>query len=143
MTMASSNDRTEMAQDRTAWAEDRTMLANERTFASWMRTGLASLAVALGFQALFRSTDPTWFAKLGASVFVGLAMVVFWSALLSAWKVLKRLDSHVASPPSRRRLLLITISATAGALTLLLALLAALGRWGRLAASMGTGICSI
>ncbi len=120
--MDSTEDEDGLAQTRTEWSEDRTILANERTFAAWYRTGLASLAVALGFQALFRSTDPTWVVKAGASVFVISAFVVFWGALVSARKVLKRLDSHAASAPSLRRLLLICISATIGALTLLVAL---------------------
>lgn len=120
--MEQGDDRTELARERTAWAEDRTILANERSFAGWVRTALASLAVALGFQALFRSTEPTWLAQLGASVFVGLAITVLWAALHSARTVLGRLDAHAASPPSRRRLLIVTIVATAGSLTLLLAL---------------------
>jgi len=83
---------------------------------------MTSLAVALGFQALFRSTEPTWLAQLGASVFVCVGMVVFWAAFASAHKVLNRLDSHDGSPTSRRRLLFVTVAATIGSLTLLLAL---------------------
>ena len=52
----------ELARDRTDLAEDRTILANERTFAGWMRTGLATIGIALGFQALFGRVDPTWAA---------------------------------------------------------------------------------
>ncbi|RYF18599.1 MAG: DUF202 domain-containing protein, partial [Oxalobacteraceae bacterium] len=44
--------RTELAQDRTDFAEDRTVLAHERSFASWMRTGMASVGIGLGFNAL-------------------------------------------------------------------------------------------
>lgn len=114
--------RRKLAEDRTEWAEDRTILANERTFGSWVRTGLASLAVALGFQALFRSTDPTWLAQLGASVFVAVGVVIFWAAYASARKVLHRLESHDGSPTSRHRLLSVSAAATVGALTLLAAL---------------------
>jgi putative membrane protein len=119
---APARDRQELAKSRTEWAEDRTILANERTFGSWARTGLASLAVALGFQALFRSTEPTWLAQMGASVFVCVAMVVFWAAFASSRKVLDRLNSHDGSPTSRRRLLFVTIAASIGSLTLLVAL---------------------
>ncbi|MCV0397772.1 MAG: DUF202 domain-containing protein [Rhizobiaceae bacterium] len=115
-------DRDGLAEDRTKWAEDRTILANERTFASWARTGLASLGVALGFQALFRSVEPTWLAKCGASVFVALAIVIFWAASASARKVLHRLDSHDASPTSRKRLFVVTLAATVGSVALLIAL---------------------
>lgn len=118
---ASDDSREELARERTAWAEDRTILANERTVSAWNRTGLTSLAVALGFQALFRSTDPIWVAQLGATVFVVSAIVVFWSAYFSASKVLHRLDSHDASPSSRRRLLLITALSTVGSLVILVA----------------------
>ncbi|MDF1729557.1 MAG: DUF202 domain-containing protein, partial [Sulfitobacter sp.] len=46
-------NKNELAEDRTDWAEDRTILANERTFAGWMRTGMASLAVAIGLKAVY------------------------------------------------------------------------------------------
>lgn len=115
-------DRKEMAVERTEWAEDRTILANERTFGSWTRTGLASLAVALGFQALFRATEPTWLAQIGASVFVGVGIVIFWAAYGSAKKVLGRLDSHEGSPSSRRRLVFVTVASTIGSFTVLAAL---------------------
>lgn len=49
-TAASQRPDRELARARTKWAEDRTVLANERTFSGWARTGLTSLAVALGFR---------------------------------------------------------------------------------------------
>jgi putative membrane protein len=75
---SSSQSKNDLAQDRTDWAEDRTVLANERTFAGWMRTGMASLAIAIGLQAVFGVTEPTWIAKSVASIFVILSIVVFW-----------------------------------------------------------------
>jgi putative membrane protein len=56
-------DSGELAADRTDLAEDRTVLAHERSFASWLRTGLASVAIAVGFNALFRTMEPDWMAK--------------------------------------------------------------------------------
>ena len=50
---SSMNKSNDLAENRTDWAEDRTILANERTFAGWMRTGMASLAVAIGLKAVF------------------------------------------------------------------------------------------
>ncbi|MFN7025346.1 MAG: YidH family protein, partial [Pseudorhizobium sp.] len=124
--MTDSEERDEgrdnLAEDRTKWAEDRTILSNERTFGGWFRTGMASLGVALGFQALFRASDPTWPVKVGASIFVLIAIAIFWMALISARTVLKRLDPHVVSVPRWRRLLVVTLAATAGALSVLVAL---------------------
>ena len=92
----------ELAEDRTNWAEDRTILANERTFAGWMRTGLASVGVGLGFQAIFRAVEPTWMAKLAASLFICIGIFVFFAAWRKSSSVLDRLDAHAAAPVARR-----------------------------------------
>ena len=70
----------EMARERTDWAEDRTILANERTYAGWMRTGMASVALALGLRALFGPFEPTWLPKLVASIFIGTGIMIFYLA---------------------------------------------------------------
>ncbi|WP_425408048.1 YidH family protein [Hyphococcus sp.] len=80
------------------------MLANERTYAGWMRTGLASAGLGLGFNAIFRATEPTWLAKVVASVFIALSMFIFWSAWRQAAKIRGRLDSHKSSPLPKSRL---------------------------------------
>ena len=85
------SDKNDLAQDRTDWAEDRTILANERTFAGWMRTGMASVALALGLRAVFGSFEPTWVPKAVASGFILTAIMIFWAARQSACAVyLKR-----------------------------------------------------
>jgi putative membrane protein len=95
--------KTEWAEDRTDWAEDRTVLANERTFAGWMRTGLASVAVAIGLKAVFGEFEPTWAAKSVASVFIAGALFIFWVARQNAVVTTKRMHEHaVDSQPSRR-----------------------------------------
>ncbi|MEM8750640.1 MAG: DUF202 domain-containing protein [Pseudomonadota bacterium] len=96
-----------MAEDRTDWAEDRTILANERTFAGWMRTGLASLGIAIGLQAVFGETEPTWLAKLAASFFIAVGLFIFWAAWKNACAMVARLDAHAAEPVSRSHLGLI------------------------------------
>ncbi|QYJ02032.1 DUF202 domain-containing protein [Thalassovita mediterranea] len=90
----------ELAEERTDYAEDRTILANERTFAGWMRTGVASAALGLGFQAIFRAVEPTWVAKLGASVFILIAVVVFYLAWRKSCSLARRMDAHTAEPLS-------------------------------------------
>ncbi len=90
--------RTKWAEDRTDWAEDRTLMANERTFAGWMRTGLGAVGVALGLKAVFGDFEPTWAAKAVASVFVVVALVMFWSAQRNATAAHNRLHDHAASP---------------------------------------------
>lgn len=89
-----SDDRQQLASDRTDLAEDRTMLANERTYASWMRTGMAAVAVALGFRALLRSFEPDWVVKLIATVFILVGAAVIWFAYQRARNVSQRLETH-------------------------------------------------
>ncbi len=107
--MSSDN---ELAEDRTNWAEDRTILANERTFAGWMRTGMASLAVAVGLKAVFGDFDPTWAAKSVSSIFVIAAVYIFWAAHDTATKTLKRLEDHHANaqPNARMKTLAVIFS---------------------------------
>ncbi|MGB3624535.1 MAG: DUF202 domain-containing protein [Henriciella sp.] len=120
--MPTSNDlaeeRTDLAQDRTDWAEDRTILANERTFAGWMRTGLASAGLGLGFQAIFRVVEPTWLAKSGASLFLAIAVIVFWLAQGKASNLADRMDSHAATPMGHSNFRLIAFLFIAGTITL-------------------------
>lgn len=113
-----AEERTDLAEDRTDWAEDRTVLANERTYAGWMRTGLASVGLGLGFQAIFRATEPTWLAKAVATIFLAIAIFIFWAAWRQACRVKARLDSHAADPLPSNRLGLITGVFISGALAL-------------------------
>ncbi|MCX7566694.1 DUF202 domain-containing protein [Sulfitobacter sp. F26169L] len=106
------SEKNELAEDRTKWAEDRTILANERTFAGWMRTGMASLAVAIGLKAVFGDFDPTWAAKGVATIFVVAAIYIFWAAHDTATKTLERLEDHHANaqPNARMKMLAIIFS---------------------------------
>jgi len=90
-----------LAEERTDWAEDRTLMANERTFAGWMRTGLASCGVGLGFHAIFGKMEPSWLAKSVASVFIGIALLIFYAAFRGALKLHERLDGHATEPIDR------------------------------------------
>jgi putative membrane protein len=90
------------SESRTKWAEDRTILANERTFSSWMGTGLACVGVAIGLKAVFGDFDPTWVAKSVASMFLGIAIMIYWMAQRQACKTHARLYDHDAeSLPSK------------------------------------------
>lgn len=103
-------DKNDLAQERTDWAEDRTILANERTFAGWMRTGMASLAIAVGLKAVFGDFDPTWLAKSVATIFILAAVLIFWLAARQSRKAQDRIDSHSAAPqPPKHMELLATI----------------------------------
>ena len=75
-------DREELAENRTKLAEDRTIMANERTFSSWTGTGLGCIGIGLGVQAIFKESEPTWVAKLAATIFM-LASIAFF---LAAWR---------------------------------------------------------
>ena len=93
---AREGDNTDKAQARTDWAEDRTIMANERTFSSWMGSGLGSVGVAIGLKAVFGAFEPTWAAKMVASLFLLIAIIIYWSARRQARKTLARLSDHDA-----------------------------------------------
>ncbi|RHW19152.1 DUF202 domain-containing protein [Sphingomonas gilva] len=114
-----AEDRTHLAEDRTAFAEDRTALANERTFAGWMRTGLAAVAVGIGFHALFRSIEPLWVPKALATVFVLVGIFIFWAAERRACAVMERLDTHQVRTAANRSLRIIAVALSLGALGLI------------------------
>jgi len=93
-----AEQRTDWAERRTDWAEDRTIMANERTFAGWMRTGLAAVGIALGFNALFGMLEPAWLPKALATGFILAAIAIFFAAQAKAAKVADRLECHKARP---------------------------------------------
>ncbi len=109
-------DTDKLAEDRTDWAEDRTVMANERTFAGWMRTGMASLGIAIGLSAVFKEAEPTWVAKSVAMIFILIALIIFQMARRAACKVQTRLDSHRAEPPGTKGITLLTAIFSTGAL---------------------------
>lgn len=88
-----SQSTTDLAEDRTDLAEDRTLLANERTFAGWMRTGMASVGIALGFHALFNAMAPAWVPRAISTAFLVIAVFIFWAAERRAAQVCRRLDA--------------------------------------------------
>ncbi|MEM8654666.1 MAG: DUF202 domain-containing protein [Pseudomonadota bacterium] len=108
------SDKNELAEDRTDWAEDRTSLANERTFAGWMRTGMASVAVAIGLKAVFGATDPTWLAKSVASIFIVAALFIFWSARHQACASYERLSQQDAEVQGRTNFTIMAIAMSIG-----------------------------
>ncbi len=95
-------DNTELAEERTKWAEDRTIMANERIFSSWMGTGLGAIGVAIGQKAVFGAFEPTWAAKAVTSLFLAVAITIFWSARRQSCKTLMRLNERdVEATPAR------------------------------------------
>ena len=112
----------DLAQERTDYAEDRTVLANERTFASWFRTGFASVAIGVGFQALFLKMNPPWIPKSIATLFLLLAIGIFVAAERRACHVHSRLRTHEVKEFSNGRLRMMVVVASAGVLALIAAL---------------------
>ncbi|MEW9853693.1 YidH family protein [Novosphingobium sp. M1R2S20] len=90
-------DNEALAQDRTDLAEDRTVLAHERSFAGWVRTGMASVGIGLGLNALFRALEPGWVAKAIATGFFLIAILIFYSAERRACRIISRLEAHTVS----------------------------------------------
>ncbi|WP_017931376.1 YidH family protein [Robiginitomaculum antarcticum] len=113
-----AKDRTDLAKERTDYAEDRTLMANERTLGGWMRTGLACLGIALGFEALFGRFDPAWMPKSIATSFVIIAILIFISAYRRARTVLKRLSAHETEAIPTTNIALITSVLCLGAVAL-------------------------
>ena len=111
-----TDDSTELAKDRTDWAEDRTLLANERTFAGWMRTGMAAVALALGLKAVFGEFEPTWAAKVVASIFIVVAVLIFLAAAQQSHKAQVRIHEHDTEAQPARRMLIAAGILTVGAL---------------------------
>jgi putative membrane protein len=108
----------ELAKERTDLAEDRTLLANERTYAGWLRTGFASIAVGLGFQALFEMLKPAWVPKGIATAFLLIGIFVFISAERRAAAMNKRFHPHEVETFKLVNLRLITIAAVSATVAL-------------------------
>ncbi|UYV37550.1 DUF202 domain-containing protein [Rhodobacteraceae bacterium D3-12] len=116
MADTSQMDSDEKSEVRTEWSEDRTIMANERTFASWAGAGMGAIGVAIGLQAVFGETDPTWLAKTVATLFLLVAIAVFWSARTKACATYTRLTEHDAEARSTRDFNTITIMLILGAI---------------------------
>ncbi|MCK0149642.1 DUF202 domain-containing protein [Marivita sp. S6314] len=110
------SDKNNLAEERTNWAEDRTVLANERTFAGWMRTGMASVALALGLRALFGPFEPTWVPKAVASIFILVAVLIFWAAWRNSCRTQKEMNEHATNSQTNRSMTVITGILSAGAI---------------------------
>ena len=112
--MSKTNTSDSESKTRTKWSEDRTIMANERTFSSWMGTGLGAIGVAIGLKAVFGAFEPTWAAKLVASLFLGAAVFIFWSARNQACKTFARLQDHDAEALPTRSFTRLAIIMTCG-----------------------------
>ncbi len=63
---------------------------------------MAAVGVAIGLKAVFGAFEPTWAAKLVASIFLLAAVVTFWSARRQALKTFQRLkETDAEAQPSR------------------------------------------
>ena len=60
-----------------------------------MRTSLASVAIGVGFHALFSRMEPAWVPRAIATAFLLLAIIVILSAERRAAAVMERLSAHV------------------------------------------------
>lgn len=116
--MTERSDAERLEQDRTDLSEDRTLLASERNFGNWMRTGLASVGVGLGFNALFRAAEPVWAAKAIATAFIAAAIFIFWVGERRALQIRDKLKAHEVALASHRALRAIAITLAAASLAL-------------------------
>lgn len=104
--------------DKTGLAEDRTILANERTFSSRMGLALGSLGLAVGLQGVFGETQPTWIAKLAASIFVLIAILVAVGGYKNSEKMLKRLHTYRSEPASTLSMFIVASLIATGSLVI-------------------------
>ncbi len=93
-----------------------------RTFAGWSRTALACIGVGLGFQAIFRSVEPTWVAKLIASLIILLGVYIIWRAERRASALPDHNKGNEVSLMKPANFLVLAISITAAAALLILAI---------------------
>jgi len=103
-------------------AEDRTILASERTFAGWIRTSFGSIAIGIGFHALFISLRPAWMPRAIATWFLALGIVIAWLAVRRAAAVASRMSPHVVEAARKVNLELVATAVSLGAAALVLAI---------------------
>ncbi|MBA3510973.1 DUF202 domain-containing protein [Sphingomonas sp.] len=115
-------DKTELARTRTDFAEDRTVLANERTFAGWLRTGYAGIGIGLAFNALFARLEPAWVAKLIASGFLLIAIMIFVAAERRACAVFSTLHTHKVKSVKVTSVRTVSIASTLATVALIAAI---------------------
>lgn len=120
--MGMGRDDGEPAVSRTDLAEDRTVLANERTFAGWMRTSLASVAIGVGFHALFPAMSPSWVPRAIATAFLLLAVAIIIMAERRAAAVMDRLSAHIVVTVKPMNLRTLAGAIAAGAIALICAI---------------------
>lgn len=109
-----AEERTDRADERTDFAEDRTLLANERTFAGWGRTAFASIGLGLGFQALFKSAEPSWIPKTIATLFILLGMLLITLAERRASNLLNERESNHVNLMSKKILKITVVAVSIG-----------------------------
>ena len=117
-----SDGKLELAESRTDFAEDRTVLANERTLASWLRTGYAGIGIGLAFNALFGRVEPAWAAKLIATAFLLIAIMIFLVAERRACAVFSRLDTHKVQSVKTTKVRIVSFASVAATLALIAAI---------------------
>ena len=118
--MSASDDDTPPPRLRTEWAEERTVLAIERTYASWIRTGMGAIGVALGLHVVFGTQASAWAGRAVASLFLGIAVVTFAAAERQARFLLRQVTGETPLPQRARfgwiSALLIAATVAAGVL---------------------------
>ena len=87
-----------------------------------MRTSLASVAIGVGFHALFPRLQPPWVPRLIATAFLLLAiLVIVWAARRAA-AVMDRLSAHVVVTARPMNLRIFAAAVTLGSAGLIAAI---------------------
>jgi putative membrane protein len=119
-----SSAQIETSADRTTrLAADRTILAAERTYASWVRTGLFSLASGMGARALLTGVVPEWLIQADAT------MLVMFSAFCFAAAIWRHLNPGPPPPVPNVRRIPGAVLIVANAFLALVSIAALIGIW--------------
>jgi putative membrane protein len=114
--------KTASAENRTHLAGDRTMLAAERTLSAWWRTSMTALAGAVGFVRLFGNVQPQWPIRTGATLLIGLALLMLAIALRRYRHTAQKIENEEVGSLSMSALitgtgLLVLVAGIAGVVT--------------------------
>ena len=112
-----------LAKERTDWAKERTLLAKQRTFGSWLRTGLASVAVGFAAAEFLGDLQPQWLVKVAASLLVLAGAVIFVVGFFGYGDTFKKLQKEGVQGVSPWIIGAITLAMLLGATMLLMAVL--------------------
>jgi putative membrane protein len=87
-----------------------------------MRTSLGCVAIGVGFQGLFPTTEPAWVPRAIATGFLMLAILVIIMAQRRATSVISRLNTHAVVNARAINLQIFAVLVSLGSIALIAAI---------------------